>query len=85
MKKLTVTLAALIAISFLSLTGCRSVNVRDSDLACAVSNLVVDRCAKGEEASVEVCNIARLLAAKCTPDESKAKLFDRLNKATAEK
>lgn len=83
MKKLTVTLATLIAIVTLSLAGCRSVDVRDSDLACAMSNLVVDRCAKGEEASVEVCNIARLLAAKCTPDKSKAQLFDQLNKAMA--
>jgi len=83
MKKL-VTAAALTA-AIVLLTGCRSVNVRDSDLACAMSNLVADRCAKGEEASAEVCNIARLLAAKCTPDESKARLFDRLNKAMAEK
>jgi len=78
MKKLA-TIAAL-AVAFV-LTGCASMNVRDRDLACAVNSIVVDRCNKGEEKSVDVCNIARLLAAKCAPDESKAKLFSRLQQA----
>jgi len=78
MKKLAAV--AVLAVAFV-LAGCKSMNVQDRDLACAVNSIVADRCNKGEEASVEVCNIARLLAAKCVPDESKAKLFARLKDA----